>query len=100
MKPPESLETPVEPTAAPPPVTIYPPTPMSWRLGIAAAILALAIADLSASGHDRLARPGVCRDSFFLRHRRDVFGQPAGRQLADDCLGHRACKCLLAFLVL
>jgi concentrative nucleoside transporter, CNT family len=42
MKPPESLETPVEPTAAPPPVTLYPPTPMSWRLGIAAAILALA----------------------------------------------------------
>jgi hypothetical protein len=42
MKPPESLETPVEPTTAPPPVAIYLPTPIGWRLGIAAAILALA----------------------------------------------------------
>jgi concentrative nucleoside transporter, CNT family len=42
MKPPESLETPVESAAAPPPITTYPPTPASWRLGIAAAILVLA----------------------------------------------------------
>lgn len=41
MKPPESLETPVEPTTAPPPVTIYPPTPISWRLGIVAGLAAL-----------------------------------------------------------
>src|SRR5690349_3160202 len=39
MKPPESLETPVEPETAPPEVIYYPPTPITWRLGILAAIL-------------------------------------------------------------
>src|SRR4051812_35338361 len=42
MKPPDSLETPVEPGAAPPPVIHYPPTPITWRLGILAGILAVA----------------------------------------------------------
>jgi len=42
MKPPESLETPVEPESAPPPEAIYPPTPLAWRLGILVGIFALA----------------------------------------------------------
>jgi CNT family concentrative nucleoside transporter len=42
MKPPESLETPVEPQAAPPPVVHYPPTPISWRWAILCGILAIA----------------------------------------------------------
>jgi CNT family concentrative nucleoside transporter len=44
MKPPESLETPVEPTSAPPPIVHYPPTPITWRLAIAAAIIAIGLA--------------------------------------------------------
>lgn len=43
MNPPESLETPVEPGSAPPPVISAPPTPLSWRFGILAAIIALAL---------------------------------------------------------
>src|SRR3954453_298620 len=38
MKPPESLEPPVEPETAPPEVIYYPPTPLSWRLAILAGI--------------------------------------------------------------
>ncbi|HEY2759132.1 MAG TPA: hypothetical protein VGI75_00275, partial [Pirellulales bacterium] len=41
MKPPESLETPVEPVDAPPPTANHPPTPLRWRLGIGGAIAAL-----------------------------------------------------------
>jgi concentrative nucleoside transporter, CNT family len=41
MQKPESLETPVEPTDAPPPVVFYPPTPLSWRLAILAGIVAI-----------------------------------------------------------
>src|SRR5262245_62802345 len=44
MKPPESLETPVEPGEAPPPVVYYPPMPISWRLAILAGIVAVGIA--------------------------------------------------------
>jgi CNT family concentrative nucleoside transporter len=43
MKPPESLETPVEPESAPPPVMFYPPTPLGWRLAILAGILTISI---------------------------------------------------------
>jgi CNT family concentrative nucleoside transporter len=43
MKPPESLETPVEPSEAPPPVVQYPPMPLSWRLAILAGITALGV---------------------------------------------------------
>jgi CNT family concentrative nucleoside transporter len=42
MKPPESLETPVEASEAPPPVIHYPPMPLSWRLAILGGILAVA----------------------------------------------------------
>jgi concentrative nucleoside transporter, CNT family len=42
MKPPESLETPVDPGEAPPEVIHYPPTPMSWRLAILGTIVAVA----------------------------------------------------------
>jgi concentrative nucleoside transporter, CNT family len=41
MQKPESLETPVEPTDAPPPVVFYPPTPLGWRLAILAGIAAV-----------------------------------------------------------
>jgi CNT family concentrative nucleoside transporter len=41
MKPPESLETPVEPSSAPPAVIHYPPTPLGWRLGILVGIAAV-----------------------------------------------------------
>jgi CNT family concentrative nucleoside transporter len=41
MQKPESLETPVEPAEAPPQVIFAPPTPLSWRLGILAAIAVL-----------------------------------------------------------
>src|SRR3954447_2367169 len=41
MKPPESLETSVEPETAPPEVIYYPPTPLTWRLGILAGICAV-----------------------------------------------------------
>jgi concentrative nucleoside transporter, CNT family len=44
MKPPESLETPVDPHDAPPPAVVYKPTPLSWRLGIAAVIAAIGFA--------------------------------------------------------
>ena len=44
MKPPESLETPVEPGEAPPPVIYYPPTPLSWRLAILSGIVAIGVA--------------------------------------------------------
>ncbi|HEY2828323.1 MAG TPA: nucleoside transporter C-terminal domain-containing protein [Pirellulales bacterium] len=44
MHPPQSLETPVDPHDAPPPIEVYKPTPLSWRLGIAAAIAAIAVA--------------------------------------------------------
>lgn len=43
MQKPESLETPVDPEDAPPPVKSYPPTPISWRLAILAAITVIAI---------------------------------------------------------
>ncbi len=43
MKPPESLETPVDAGDAPPPVIHYPPTPVTWRLGILAGIFAVAV---------------------------------------------------------
>ncbi|HEY2882393.1 MAG TPA: nucleoside transporter C-terminal domain-containing protein [Pirellulales bacterium] len=39
MNPPASLETPVDPHDAPPPITHYPPTPLSWRVAIGVAIL-------------------------------------------------------------
>jgi CNT family concentrative nucleoside transporter len=38
---PESLETPVDPHEAPPVAVVYKPTPLSWRLAIAAAITAI-----------------------------------------------------------
>jgi concentrative nucleoside transporter, CNT family len=41
MQKPESLETPVEQSEAPPQVIFYPPTPLSWRLGILAGIVAI-----------------------------------------------------------
>src|SRR5262245_35426381 len=41
MKPPESLETPVDSHDAPPVAEVYKPTPLSWRLGIAAVIAAV-----------------------------------------------------------
>ena len=44
MKPPESLETPVDPHDAPPPAAVFKPTPWSWRLGIAAVIAAIGFA--------------------------------------------------------
>lgn len=44
MKPPESLEDPVEPGSAPPPAAVYKPTPLSWRLAILAAIVAIGFA--------------------------------------------------------
>lgn len=44
MKPPDSLETPVAPQTAPPPVLHLPPTPLSWRLAILGAIGAVAAA--------------------------------------------------------
>jgi CNT family concentrative nucleoside transporter len=43
MHPPQSLETPVDSHDVPPPVAVYKPTPLSWRLGIAAAITAVAV---------------------------------------------------------
>src|SRR5262245_22873760 len=43
MKPPESLETPVEPGEAPPEVKHYPPTPISWRFGILGFIIAVGV---------------------------------------------------------
>ena len=43
MQPPQSLEIPVDSHDAPPPAEIYKPTPLSWRLAIAAAILAIGI---------------------------------------------------------
>jgi concentrative nucleoside transporter, CNT family len=43
MQPPKSLETPVDPHDAPPPAEVYKPTPLSWRLGIAAAITAIGV---------------------------------------------------------
>ncbi len=42
MKPPESLETPVDPESVPQPIVEYPPTPLSWRLAILAGILTVA----------------------------------------------------------
>src|SRR5690242_18530 len=44
MHPPQSLETPVDPHDVPPVVAVYKPTPLSWRLGIAAAIFAIGVA--------------------------------------------------------
>jgi CNT family concentrative nucleoside transporter len=41
MKPPESLETPVEPESAPPQIVFHPPTPLAWRLAILAGILTI-----------------------------------------------------------
>ena len=41
MQKPESLETPVEQSEVPPQVIFYPPTPVSWRLGILAGIAAI-----------------------------------------------------------
>jgi CNT family concentrative nucleoside transporter len=43
MHPPQSLETPVDPHDAPPEIAVFKPTPLSWRLAIAAAIAAIAI---------------------------------------------------------
>src|SRR4051812_22933808 len=43
MKPPESLETPVEPETAPPEVIYYPPTPITWRLAILAGIAVVGV---------------------------------------------------------
>jgi CNT family concentrative nucleoside transporter len=40
----DSLETPVEPSEAPPQVLFLPPTPISWRLGILATIVLIATA--------------------------------------------------------
>lgn len=42
MQKPQSLETPVEATEAPPQTLFVPPTPLSWRLGILAAIFTVA----------------------------------------------------------
>jgi CNT family concentrative nucleoside transporter len=44
MQKPESLETPVDAGEAPPQVLFAPPTPLTWRLGILAIILAIAAA--------------------------------------------------------
>src|SRR5690242_3807168 len=44
MHPPQSLETPVDSHDVPPPVAVYKPTPLSWRLGIAAAIVLVGLA--------------------------------------------------------
>lgn len=41
MQAPQSLETPVETAEAPPQVLFAPPTPLSWRLGILAAIFVI-----------------------------------------------------------
>src|SRR4029079_12801830 len=41
---PESLETPVDPHDAPPPVVHYPPMPMSWRVIICAVIVVIGYA--------------------------------------------------------
>jgi hypothetical protein len=43
MQKPQSLETPVEATEAPPQTLFVPPTPLSWRLGILAAIALIAL---------------------------------------------------------
>ncbi len=44
MQKPDSLETPVEPSEAPPQVIFHPPTPLSWRLGILGGIAAVGLA--------------------------------------------------------
>jgi len=44
MHPPQSLETPVDSHDVPPPVAVYKPTPLSWRLGIAVAIVLVGLA--------------------------------------------------------
>ena len=44
MQKPESLETPVGPSEAPPQVIFHPPTPLSWRLAILAGIAAVGLA--------------------------------------------------------
>ena len=48
MQTPASLETPVEASEAPPQVIFAPPTPLAWRLGILAAITAIAGAAYAA----------------------------------------------------
>jgi CNT family concentrative nucleoside transporter len=44
MHPPQSLETPVDPHDAPPPVVEYKPMPIGWRIGILLAILGVGLA--------------------------------------------------------
>jgi len=44
MHPPQSLETPVDSHDVPPPVAVYKPTPLSWRVGIAVAIVLVGLA--------------------------------------------------------
>ncbi|RIK84246.1 MAG: Na+ dependent nucleoside transporter domain protein [Planctomycetota bacterium] len=44
MNAPESLETPVDPQLAPPPILHCPPTPLTWRMAILGSILAVAVA--------------------------------------------------------
>lgn len=44
MHPPQSLETPVDSHDVPPPVVVYKPTPLSWRLAIAVAIVLVGLA--------------------------------------------------------
>lgn len=43
MLPPKSLETPVDPHDAPPPVAVYKPMPISWRIGILVFIVAVGL---------------------------------------------------------
>jgi concentrative nucleoside transporter, CNT family len=43
MHPPQSLETPVDPHDAPPPVEVYKPTPLIWRLAILIAIVVVGL---------------------------------------------------------
>jgi concentrative nucleoside transporter, CNT family len=66
MKPPESLETPVEPGEAPPPVIYYPPTPLSWRLAILSGIVAIGVAAYLARGSVGLRGQSLAGIFFFF----------------------------------
>lgn len=66
MNPPPSLETPVDPELVPPPVKVFPPTPLSWRLGILGGIAAVALIAYAARGAIGLRGQSVAGMVFFF----------------------------------
>ena len=66
MQTPSSLETPVEAGEAPPQLVFHPPTPITWRLGILAAITAIAGAAYAARENIGLQGQALAGIVFFF----------------------------------